>query len=112
MISNPNTRSVAAFLTRAPVSAPNPCPCRLTAIRRSVSAKYAPVPQHGSSTYTFSAANPVGNAQVVLQRPVHPRHHVAHDFRRRVPDAQLLAAAPDRRLAGTARRSRALPALR
>ena len=33
----------------------------------------------------------VRDAEVVLQRPVHPRDHVADHFGRRVPDAELLA---------------------
>ena len=33
---------------------------------------------------------PVGYAEIVPERPVHMRHHVAHDFRRCVPDAELL----------------------
>ena len=34
---------------------------------------------------------PLGDIQVVLQRPVDPRDHVADHFRRRVPDPELLA---------------------
>ncbi len=37
----------------------------------------------------------VGNVQVVAERLVHPSDHVLHNFRRRVPDAQLL---PKRRV--------------
>ena len=33
----------------------------------------------------------VGDIQFLAQHRVHPRHHVADDFRRRVPHAQLLA---------------------
>ena len=33
---------------------------------------------------------PVGDAEIVPQRLVHTRHHVAHDFRWRVPNAELL----------------------
>ena len=33
----------------------------------------------------------IGDAKIVLQRPIHPRHHVAHHLRWRVPHAQLLA---------------------
>ena len=90
MISKPNTRSIAACFTRDPTSAPSPRPPRLAAMRRSTSARYAPVPQHGSSTKTFSAAQPVGDAEIVPERPVHTRHHVAHHLRWRVPDAELL----------------------
>ena len=50
MISKPNTRCVAACFTRAPVRAPSPLSRRLAAMRFSVSAKYAPVPQQGSRT--------------------------------------------------------------
>ena len=34
---------------------------------------------------------PVRDAEIVLQRPVHAGHHVLHDFLGRVPDAQLLS---------------------
>jgi len=34
---------------------------------------------------------PVGDVEFLAQHRIHPRHHVAHDFRRRVPHPQLLA---------------------
>ena len=34
---------------------------------------------------------PVGDAEIVLERPVHAGDHVAHHLGRRVPDAELLA---------------------
>ena len=46
------------LLDGVPANAPKPLPCRFAATRRSTSARYAPVPQHGSSTYTLSAAKP------------------------------------------------------
>ena len=36
-------------------------------------------------------ANPSGRLQFLAQNRVHAFHHVLHDFRRRVPDAQFLA---------------------
>ena len=33
----------------------------------------------------------IGNAEIILERPVHTGDHVAHHLRGRVPDAKLLA---------------------
>ena len=49
------------------------------------------MPQHGSSTYTFWAASPSGDAEVVLERLVHARDHVPHHLGRCVPHAELLS---------------------
>ena len=58
-------------------------------------------PQHLDQIGTGSAAGiehqhrrigqTVGQAEFLAQHGVHPRHLIADDFRRRVPDAQLLA---------------------
>ena len=59
-------------------------------MRRSTSARYAPVPQQGSSTYTFSPASPSAIPRSSL-RALSTRAHVADDLGRGVPHAQLLA---------------------
>ena len=90
MISNPNTRSVAACFTRAPARAPRPRPSRLAGdaaqhfceIRAGAAARVEHV--------DVFRGEALGDAEVVLQRLVNASDHVAHHFRWRVPDAQLL----------------------
>ena len=90
-ISNPNTRSVAArFTPRARE--------RAEALSFEIGCDPA---QHFRQIGPGAAARvehidilrrqAFGDAEIVLQRPVHAGDHVAHHFRRRVPDAELLA---------------------
>ena len=91
MISNPNTRSVAAFFTRDPTSAPSPL--SLEVLRNAA--------QHLADVRAGAAAwiehvhvlsrQPVRDAEVVPERHVHARHHVPHNLRRRVPDSEPLS---------------------
>ncbi len=59
-------------------------------MRRMTSNGYAPVPQHGSSTYTPGDASR-RQAQLAAQNPVDGFHHVLYDLRRRVPHTQFFA---------------------
>ena len=91
MISKPNTRSVAACLHPRPGEGAQASTLQVGGDAPQHLSKIRPRAAAGVQDVDVLGRQPVGDAQVVSQRPVHAGDHVAHHLGGRVPDAKLLA---------------------
>ena len=91
MISKPKTRLVAASFTRAPDECAEALFLEIARNAAQHLGEIRPGPAAGVQHINVLRCQPVRDPEVVLQRPVHPRDHVADDLVRGVPDPELLA---------------------
>ena len=91
MISKPNTRSVAACFTRAPVSAPRPRPFEVGGDAAHHLGEIRAGAAAGVEYVDVIGGQPFGDAEIVRQRPVDAGDHVSDDLGGGVPDAELFA---------------------